>query len=53
MPLGLVAMGQKRGFQLFRFRGLGQFRQRLQDLPFGEINVLQGVVKQVLGFSQS
>ena len=48
MPLGFVAMGQKGRFQLLRFRGLRQLRQGLQDLPLGEINVLQSIIKQIV-----
>ena len=48
MPLGLVAISQECGFQLFRFRGLRQFWQGLQDLPLGKINVLQGIEKQIV-----
>jgi hypothetical protein len=48
MLLGLVAMGQEGGFQFLRFRSLRQFWQRFQDLPFGEINILQSIVEQIV-----
>jgi hypothetical protein len=48
MPLGLVAMGQKSAFQLFRLRGFRQFGQGLQNLPLGEVDVFERVVEQIV-----
>src|SRR5690606_24271888 len=35
------------GANLVRFSGLGHLRQRLQDLLFGVVDVLEGVEKQI------
>ena len=36
------------GFELFRLRGLGHFGQGAEDFLFREIDVVEGLVKQVL-----
>jgi hypothetical protein len=53
LAFGFTLMLNKGRPEFFRLRGLGHLRQCLQDLVFSEIDVLQGLVKEVfklLGF---
>jgi hypothetical protein len=42
---GLAFMLDEGSFQIFRLSGVGHLRQRLEDFIFGEIDVLERVVK--------
>ncbi|MNY63927.1 hypothetical protein D3C86_2009580 [compost metagenome] len=47
MDFGLGAVLFESGLEVFRRRGLGHLRQGLEDMPFGEIDVLESVEEQI------
>ena len=48
MHFGFGAMLLEAGAQLFGLCRLGHFRQRLQDLPFGVIDVLERIEEKIV-----
>ncbi len=48
MVFCLAFMLLERSAQLTGMRGLGHFRQRLEDVLLGEIHVLEGIKEQVV-----
>jgi hypothetical protein len=50
MLLLLVSVRQERLLQLPRFRGLRHFRQVLEDLTLGKINILERIKEKVVEF---
>ena len=48
MLLRLVSVRQERLLQLRRFRGLRHFRQVLEDLTLGKINILERIKEKII-----